>query len=424
MAYNYLFVTLYLRLLKMYLMLKLKFIPFVTCLILACSNTPKNPTAKPVISPVTYTPITPQQKEYYANLIAPLYQSMLLQKGFNGSIIAAKNGEIVFEDYHGWYDYKRKDSITALTPFHIASTSKTFTAMVVLRLMEQGKLSIYDDVRKYLPSFPYENITIKNLLSHRSGLPNYVHFMEGGNTVQVIRKKNKKGRIISVKQVITGTKPGFKGIATNKDVLQFMVNYKPAIEARPDRAFKYCNTNFALLALIVEKVTAIDFPRYMMDSVFIPLGMKSSFVFSIKDTSNYHPSYQYNWAPFKFEKLDCVYGDKNVYSTVRDLLKWDKALYNESFVSARTLSMAFEGYSYEKRGEHNYGLGWRLIEKPEGRIVYHNGWWHGNNTVFSRLIKDTATIIIIGNKYNSNIYKASKMSSVFTGVTDTTKTIE
>jgi CubicO group peptidase (beta-lactamase class C family) len=408
----------------MYFMQKLKFIPFVTCLILACSNTLKNTPPKPQIKPVTFAPITPKNKDYYARLIAPLYQTMLLQKGFNGGIIVAKNGEIVFEDYHGWYDYKRKDSITALTPFHIASTSKTFTAMVVLRLMEQGKLNLDDDIRKYLPKFPYENITIKNLLTQRSGLANYVHFMEGGNTVQIIRKKNNKGKTISVKRIITSTKPPFKGIATNEDVLQFMVDYKPAIEARPDRAFKYCNTNFALLALIVEKVTVIDFPRFMMDSVFIPLGMKSSFVFSIKDIANYHPSYQPNWAPFKFEKLDCVYGDKNIYSTVRDLLQWDKALYNGSFVSARSLSMAFEGYSYEKRGEHNYGLGWRLIEKPDQTIVYHNGWWHGNNTVFSRLIKDTATIIIIGNKYNSNIYKASKMSSVFTGITDTSKTIE
>ena len=405
-------------------MQQFKIIPFLTILVLACSNTPKKIIAKKIAKPVEFAPITPREKDYYANLIEPLYKMMLLQKGFNGAIIAAKNGEIVFEDYHGWYDYKKKDSITPLTPFHIASTSKTFTAMVILRLMEQGKLNLDDNVQKYLPTFPYQNITIKNLLTHRSGLPNYVHFMEGGSTVNVIKKKNKKGKTISIKRVVTSKQAGFIGIATNKDVLQFMIDHKPVVEASPNRSFHYCNTNFALLALIVEKVTAIDFPRYMMDSVFIPLGMKSSFVFSIKDTANYHSSYQPNWAPFKFEKLDCVYGDKNVYSTVRDLLQWDKALYIGTFVSPKSLQMAYAGYSNEKRGEHNYGLGWRLIEKPEGTIVYHNGWWHGNNAVFYRLIKDTATIIITGNKFNSNIYKASKMSSVFTGVVDTTKTIE
>ena len=121
-------------------MQKFKIIPVLSFLVLACSNTPTNHTTKTIAKAVSFAPITPKEKEYYASLIAPLYQSMLLQKGFNGAIIAAKNGEIVFEDYHGLYDYKTKDSITALTPFHIASTSKTFTAMVILHLMEQGKL--------------------------------------------------------------------------------------------------------------------------------------------------------------------------------------------------------------------------------------------------------------------------------------------
>ncbi len=405
-------------------MQKFKIIPVLSFLVLACSNTPTNHTTKTISKAVSYTPITPKEKEYYASLIAPLYQSMLLEKGFNGAIIAAKNGEIVFEDYHGLYNYETKSSITALTPFHIASTSKTFTAMVVLRLMEQGKLNIEDNVQQYLPTFPYNNITIKNLLTHRSAIPNYVYFMDGGSTVQTIRKKNKKGKTYTVKRVISNKKTAFKGIASNNDVLQYMIDYKIALEGTPDRFFKYCNTNYALLALIIEKVTAQDFPRYMMDSVFIPLGMKSSFIFSKKDTANYHPSYQPNWAPFKFDKLDCVYGDKNMYSTVRDLLQWDKALYAGKFVSPKALEMAFAGYSYEKRGEHNYGLGWRLITKQDQTIVYHNGWWHGNNAVFQRLIKDTATIIILGNKFNRNIYSASKMSSVFTGIVDTTKTIE
>ncbi|MDI9365411.1 MAG: serine hydrolase domain-containing protein [Flavobacterium sp.] len=405
-------------------MQKFKIIPVLSFLVLACSNTPTNHTTKTIAKAVSLAPITPKEKEYYAALIAPLYQSMLLQKGFNGAIIAAKNGEIVFEDYHGLYNYKTKDSITALTPFHIASTSKTFTAMVILHLMEQGKLNIEDNVKQYLPTFPYANITIKNLLTHRSALANYVHFMDGGSTIQTIRKKNKKGKTITVRRVISNKKAAFKGIASNNDVLQYMIDHKIALEGNSNSFFRYCNTNYALLALIIEKVTAQDFPRYMMDSVFVPLGMKSSFVFSKKDTANYHPSYQPNWAAFKFDKLDCVYGDKNVYSTVRDLLQWDKALYAGKFVSPKTLEMAFAGYSNEKKGEHNYGLGWRLITKPNQTIVYHNGWWHGNNAVFQRLIKDTATIIILGNKFNRNIYTASKMSSVFTGVADTTKTIE
>jgi CubicO group peptidase (beta-lactamase class C family) len=104
---------------------------------------------------------------------------MLLRTGFNGSILVAKNGEIVFEDYHGSANLRTKEPIDSTTTFHVASVSKTFTATVILKLMEEGKLSINDRVDKYLPSFPYPNITIEHLLNHRSGLPKYDHFMEG-----------------------------------------------------------------------------------------------------------------------------------------------------------------------------------------------------------------------------------------------------
>ena len=165
----------------------------------------------------------------------------------------------------------------------------------------------------------------------------------------------------------------------------------------------------------------MTFPDYMRDSVFMPLGMKNSFIFSIKDTANYVPSYNYNRAPFPLEKLDCIYGDKNVYSTVRDLLLWYKALYEGKFVSKQTMDMAYQPYSHETRGQKNYGLGWHLyINPPDPIVVYHNGWWHGNNAVFKRLLSDSATVIILGNKFNRNIWSAGKMSSVFTGTPDTT----
>ncbi len=396
------------------------------CILLSCGTSQNQP---PVVkhggldTTSHLKQLTPKEKEYYFNAITPLYKSMLLQKGFNGAILAAKNGDIVFEDYHGFANFKTKELINATTPFHLASISKTFTAMTTLRMMEQGKLALEDDVKKYLPTFPYTNVTIKDLLTHRSGLPNYIYFMEGGREVQYVRKLSKRGKSILVKSAVVNKGKGFVGQATNKDILNWMVNKRPPIEASPNRVFKYCNTNYVLLALIVEKVTGMAFPKYMKDSVFTPLGMTSSFIFTPEDIPNYKPSYT-GKTPAPIEKFDCVYGDKCVYSTVRDMLQWDKALYEGSFVSKPTLEMAFKGYSNEHRGVHNYGLGWRLLVEPTETIVYHNGWWHGNNTVFTRLVKDSATLIILGNKYNSNIYSARKITSVFTGNIDTTKLIE
>lgn len=111
-----------------------------------------------------------------------------------------------------------------------------------------------------------------------------------------------------------------------------------------------------------------------------------------------------------------------MYSTVRDMLLWDRALYEGSFIKPQTINMAFEPRSLEIKSNHNYGLGWRmLLDGTNGPIIYHNGWWHGNNTVFTRLINDTATLIILGNKYNRNIYSARKMTSVFSGQSDTSR---
>jgi hypothetical protein len=102
-------------------------------------------------------------------------------------------------------------------------------------------------------------------------------------------------------------------------------------------------------------------------------------------------------------------------------LKWDNALYAGIFISPKTMALSIEPLSNETKGFKNYGLGWHLfIKPPEPTIVYHNGWWHGNNTVFKRLISDTATVIILGNKFNRNIWSAGKFSTVFTGTTDTT----
>lgn len=317
-----------------------------------------------------------------------MYDSMLGKHGFNGGILVAKNGEVLFEDYQGYANLATKDTITSNTTFHLASVSKTFTGMAIMKLWEEDKLNLDDSLQVFFPKFPYSGITVRMLLNHRSGLPNYVYFMPQD---PAWRRK----------------------LATNNDMLQFMIDKKPALYGYPNRGFHYCNTNFALLALIVEKVSGQPFPEYMRDNIFTPLGMTNTFIFSIADSANYHPSYQPNGRPFPLESMDCIYGDKNVYSTARDMFLWDKALYSNRFVSQATYEEATKPYSFEKPGTHNYGLGWRLMLLPNAKIVYHNGWWHGNNTCFTRLVADTATIIILGNKFNRAIYAGMKIGTVF-----------
>jgi CubicO group peptidase (beta-lactamase class C family) len=398
-----------------------KMVPLFTFLVIACGSQTSSPEIK---SPVKveidgFSPLSEKQKAYYANAIEALYHSGLGRGNFSGGILLAKNGEIVFEDYRGFYNKQAGKLIDSTSPLHVASISKTFTSAAILKLMEEGKLALDDNVQKYLPTFPYSNITIKNLLSHRSGLQKYESFMQGTRT-ESYKAKNKKGRTITrfrtIKMPLT-----FTGLATNKDVLNYLATRRPALIGTPNRFYNYCNTNFAMLALVVEEVSGMDFPTYMTTYIFQPLGMKHSYIFSLKDTNNYVPSYNYRYSPFRLEKLDCIYGDKNVYTTVRDLLLWDRALYLGKFISAGSQALAYTPYSFEKRGEKNYGLGWHLlVHPPDPTIVYHNGWWHGNTASFKRLVADTATVIIIGNNFNRAIWSAGKMSSVFTGRVDTT----
>ena len=324
----------------------------------------------------------------YHNEVQDFYEKKLLRTGFNGAILVAKKGEIIFEDYHGYYNLQKKDSLTKHSAFHLASVSKTFTAMATLKLAEMGKLSLDDDVKKFFPNFPYDNVKVKNLLSHRSGLPNYLYFMEELGW-------NKKQH------------------CSNKDVLDYLIKFKPAATS-PDTHFTYCNTNYALLGLIIEKAAGESYADFLQQQFFTPLNMKDSYVYDIKDSATAMPSYDYRGRQEAFTFLDCGIGDKNVYSTPEDLLKWDQAMYTNQIFSKETLEKAFTPYSHEKPGIRNYGYGWRMNVYPDGKkVIYHNGWWHGNNAVFIRMIQDSATIIVLGNKYNSNIYKAKDMENFF-----------
>ncbi|MCO5237878.1 MAG: beta-lactamase family protein [Chitinophagaceae bacterium] len=318
------------------------------------------------------------------------YENILKRSHFSGEFLVAKKGEVIYEKYAGFARFQTKEPLNPASALHLASVSKTFTAMAVLKLWEEGKLDLNEEVSAYLSGFPYPGVTIKTLLNHRSGLPNYVHVMEqfGWNSRQ---------------------------IASNEDVLQFLISNKNKLFAgRPDRSFQYCNTNYALLALVIEKVSGLSYPQFMHDHFFEPLGMTDSYVFTMADSSTALPSFNARSQREAFTFLDAVYGDKNIYSTARDLLKWETALSYGGMFHPATLDSAYAGYSYEKKGIRNYGLGWRMLDYPGNeKIIYHNGWWHGNNTVFARILKDSATVIILGNKYNRNIYQARKLFPVF-----------
>ncbi len=337
------------------------------------------------------SPLNEREFARIKNACQQWYDTALKPKGFNGGLLIASKGNIVFEKYNGTGHLPGIDTINKSTPLHIASTTKTFTSMAILKLWQNRKLGLDDEFSKYFPAFNYPGVTIRCLLNHRSGLPNYTYFMENLGWDK--------------------TKP-----VSNEDVLNYLVTRKNEFEniEPPGIHFSYCNTNYALLALLIEKISGKKYADFLKQNFFIPLQMKNTFVFSIADTTTANPSYDWKERLMPFGFLDGVYGDKNIYTTVRDLFRWDRALTSGLLFSSQTLEQAYIPYSNEKPGIKNYGLGWRMNIYPTGKkIIYHNGWWHGSNSTFIRLLQEDATIIIIGNKFTRAIYHAKILANIF-----------
>ncbi len=369
----------------------------ISILVLAsCNSRPTSDTVKDkdssAVLKLPILPAVPEEEAAWMNMACESwYNAALKQKGFNGAILVAKNGHIIFEQYNGTTHIPGTDNISENTPLHIASVSKTFTAMAVLKLWHEGKLNLDDEFNKYFPQFNYPGVTIRSLLNHRSGLPNYTYFLEHLGWDQ-------------------------KRFVTNEDILDFLITRKSELTdiTTPNRHFSYCNTNYALLALLIERISSIKYGEYLKQSFFIPLQMNNSFVFNLTDTASAAPSYDWKGRLQPLNFLDLVYGDKNIYSTVRDLLTWDRALSTNLLFSKEILDQAYSPYSNEKPGIRNYGLGWRMNIYPSGKkMIYHNGWWHGSNASFIRLLNDSATIIVIGNKFTRSVYHAKILTSIF-----------
>ena len=308
-----------------------------------------------------------------------LFTDVAERKGFNGNVLVGIHGNAIYKNSFGYSDLKKKVPLNIKSVFQLASVSKQFTAMGIMMLHERGKLEYSDTIQKFIPEFPYKNITIKELLAHRSALPNYMYF---------------SGKYWKRK----------KDLLTNEEVLEQMIEHKPTPEFSPDRRYKYSNTGYAMLALLVERISGMPFYEFMEQNIFNPLGMTSTFVYhpNNKKTIEYETKgYNRNRRKSYEDFLDGVTGDKGVFSTVEDMFLWDQALYTEKLVKQSTLEDAFTPVSYDYKRDNNYGFGFRIDTLSNGsKIVYHGGWWRGYNALFVRRLEDHTTIIILCNKVN------------------------
>ena len=300
---------------------------------------------------------------------------------FNGTLIYGEFGREIFKKAYGYSDFKSKEPLATSSAFQLASVSKMFTAAAIMILKEKGKLNYDDFITDYIPEFPFDQITIRHLLNHRSGLSNYMYLADNKWNVM---------------------KP-----LSNENMIDLFVQNKPECYFKPDKGFQYNNTNYALLACIVERITGEPFYMFVKESIFEPLEMNHSFIYSLTIDSLVGgevpvgvPGYETRGGRYvKIENyyLNGVVGDKGVYSTVEDLFKFSQALDNNTLLENSTLEEAFTGGSpNSQRRKDNYGFGWR-IRKDMDSTVYHFGWWKGFRTYFIRDMKNEKVLIVLTN---------------------------
>ncbi len=324
------------------------------------------------------TKLTSAQKRL-AQSIDSLVSRRFKQGIFNGVVLVAEYGLPIYTKAFGYANFKTKDSLNSHSVFQLASVSKMFTATSILLLQQRGYLSIEDSVKDIIPDFPFEGLTIRHLLTHRSGLPRYM--------------------------VVTDEHWPRDSMMTNENMHTVMKAHTPKKYFSPDFRFNYQNTNYAYLALIVERVSGKSFDTFVRDNIFEPLDMYDSKVYSGKKQPDIPGSvvghiYRRPRVILPEENyINGVTGDKGVYSSVHDLLKFDQALYTDTFLTANSKKLMFHPWTRWKRiQKDSYGFGFRISTFKGDNLVYHYGWWNGFKTAFMRYLDKKRTIIILTNR--------------------------
>ncbi len=361
---------------------------------LSCSRSIEKPDS------LVFFTFTSLQKEH----LKQYFEAKNVFNGFNGVVLVGQRDSVFYFQPFGYADYKSRDSLNINSDFQLASVSKQFTAVAILQLCQHNKIKLSDSLQKFYPDFPYQGITIHQLLTHRSGLPNYLYFFQHIPTT-------------------------CDTLIINQDVVKEMINKQPKAYYRPNQRYHYSNTGYALLAAIVEKVSGLSFNEYLHQNIFGPLHMDSTHTFMdlIQGSSrNNTEGYLYRWRLAEDNYLDGVLGDKGIYTTANDLFKWDQGLYKGLIIDTTWLNKAFQPMGKPLNYSSNYGYGWRIIHWNDTiKVLYHAGWWHGYKSLLMRIPADSTTIIVLKNRSKGGSVSSRQLLRILypdnITVTDTTE---
>lgn len=312
----------------------------------------------------------------------------------NGNVLVIEHGELVYQGAFGTANMKAQAALNLNTSFRLASVTKQFTAMAVMILKEEGKLSYDQDIRDFLPELPYEGITIKHLLHHTSGLPNEEELMDKFWKPELSNNNYRKN------------------ISGNQDIINTLVAHKPPVYDKPGEEFRYNNTGYMLLATIVSRVSGMSFSQYLKEKIFDPANMTNTVVYNYTpdldpNMPNRALGYRKELNGMAFTLADAHYlnaseGEGGIYSTLGDLMKWDRILYTDKLVTQSTLKEAFTPAILNNGDTTKYGFGWFIDKSLLGtKKVWHTGDWLGFQSYIGRETEEDNCIIILSNSANN-----------------------
>ncbi|NOS90919.1 MAG: beta-lactamase family protein [Cyclobacteriaceae bacterium] len=305
---------------------------------------------------------------------------------FSGVLLMAQKGKPVYHKAFGYRNFETKLPVDTASIFELASVSKQFTATIIMLLKEENLLTYDDPIEKYLKDLPYKNITIRQLLNHTSGLPDYQAIMDEH------WDKSK--------------------VANNDDILEYLKKYHPPVLFAPSEKYNYSNTGYVLLASIAEKASGKDFIQLCRDRIFTPLSMSSTNIRTLAEKAaieNFALGHIFVEGKNRFVRADSFpssnytiwlgnrKGPGRISSTTSDLLKWDQALYTNQILKSETLEEAFTPAKLNNDSLSYYGFGWEIKPDGDGKIVLHTGDNPGYKTEIIRHLGENKTLIILCN---------------------------
>ena len=305
------------------------------------------------------------------------------------SVIVLKEGKTVFEGSYGLANLEIRTPISPLTNFRLASFTKQFTAMCIMLLVHDAKLSYDDTLTKIFPDFPAYGsaITVRMMLTHTAGLKDY----EDTYSAQFPGADDRKIPQIKDAQILT------------------MMKQQTSTDFPPGSQWHYSNTGYAMLAMIVEKVSGKPFGEFLHERIFTPLGMKNTLAYERGKNEVPQRAFGYTnrdgrWIEADQSSTSAVLGDGGIYSNVEDLARWDRALREHTLLSAAEMQAAFTpvkvsgGAKKEDGTPTDYGFGWFLDPYSGRKRTWHSGTTTGFRTFIERFTDEELTIIILCNR--------------------------